>query len=71
MEKSNHKKNKVERKYLNTWYEWWIIHISHLIKTVDALINKVATLCKNVREKKLNKPKWEKQSEQNVIKNRK
>ena len=77
MQKSNHKNKNIEKKYLNTWYDWLMNYIPESIRKIaGGFKDKVVSLFKTNtpkqtlygRGKKLSKPKTQKQPEENIIK---
>ena len=78
MENLNYKNKNIEKKYLNTWYDWLIDYITEPIrKIIGGFKDKVVSLFNTntpkqtayERGKKLNKPKTQKKSEENIINN--
>ena len=77
MERSNYKNKNIDKKYVNTWYDWLINYIlEEFWRSSGGFKDKVVTLFKinkpeqimYASRKKLGKPKTHKHSEKNIIK---
>ena len=74
MENTNYKHINIEKKYWNTWYDWWISYIRELIRKIAAgFKDKVLSLF-NRQKKKLkhtkNKKKKKKEIKDGIIKDK-